>query len=126
MPEADSTDVEHAQAEAAEDEGVSVEKALSEKPGDAEIETAHPVADQAEVEAENSAEVIQEAEMVRSAEAENDILEAADGQTEALAVGEAENESMTLAEEAVEDVPVADDIDPLDAEEMETAEEDEA
>jgi len=126
VPEADSTDVEHAQAEAAEDEGVSVEKALSEKPGDAEIETAHPVADQAEVEAENSAEVIQEAEMVRSAEAENDILEAADGQTEALAEGEAENESMTLAEEAVEDVPVADDIDPLDAEEMETAEEDEA
>jgi len=131
VPEGDSTDAEHAQAEAAETgEGISVEAAVEHQPGVAEVEVAPAVVGQAEAEQENASEVIEEAEMVRSAEAENDNLEAADGQMEAFAEEEAESDSMTLAELAVDNVPVAEEDDAaetgLDEAEIEVAEEDEA
>jgi transcription termination/antitermination protein NusA len=106
-----------AEAEAGEAaEGVSVEKAEAEVPGVAGKLDTEPVAGQAEAEQENAEETIQEAEMVRSAQAENDQLALADERTEALAEENAETESMTLAEQAIEDAPVPEDVDPLDAE----------
>ncbi|HVR11148.1 MAG TPA: hypothetical protein VMW75_24100, partial [Thermoanaerobaculia bacterium] len=63
----------------------------------------------------------EEAELVRSAGAENDDLEAASDSTEALAEAEAETENLTAAELAVENVPPADedDLQELEAEEKE-------
>jgi len=57
------------------------------------------------VESENSAEVLEEAESLRSGEAETDLLENADN--DALAESEAEEANETLAELAVEDAPIA-------------------
>jgi N utilization substance protein A len=108
-------DAEHAAAESGEDQGVSIEKAADES-GGAEIETPHSVEDDAAVEAENSAEVLEEAESLRSGEAETDILDNADN--ESLAETEAEEASETLAELAVDDVPVAGDEAELDLDEM--------
>jgi N utilization substance protein A len=122
VPEAaDSIDAEHAEAEAAEDHGVSVEKAVAEV-GEAEVETPHAVEADADVEAENSAEVIEEAESVQSAEAENDDLESASAATEALEDQEAEGESLTGAEIAIEDAPVPEDVELLDTDLDETEE----
>ncbi len=92
--------------------------------GHQEIETAEAAADTAEAELENASEVLEEAEMERSAEAENDDLDGASGSTEALAESEAEDESMTAAELAVDNVPDADeaDVEELEAEENETGE----
>ena len=95
---------EHAAAEAAEGEGVSIAKAANEE-GEAEIETPHALEDDADVESENSAEVLEEAESLRSGEAETDLLENADN--DALAESEAEEANETLAELAVEDAPIA-------------------
>ncbi len=108
-------DAEHAEAEAAEDEGVSVEKAAG-KDGEAEIESAHAIEDDADVEAENSSEVLEEAESLRSGEAETDILDNAEN--DSLAETEAEEASETLAELAVDDVPVAEDEAELDLDEI--------
>jgi N utilization substance protein A len=94
--------------------------------GDAEIETAVAVADSAEAELENSAEVLEEAEQERGALAETDELEAASESTEALAESEAETEELTAAELAVENVPDADESEIAELEEEENGSEDEA
>ena len=108
-------DAEHAAAEAGEDSAVSIEKAAG-KSGESEIETPHAVEDDADVESENSAEVLEEAESLRSGEAETDILENADN--DSLAETEAEEANETLAELAVDDVPVAEDEAELDLDEI--------
>jgi len=124
VPEvADTIDAEHATAEAAEDNTISVETATAQA-GKAEIETPHAVEADADVETENSAELIEEAESVRSAEAEND-LESAPEAAETLADQETEEESLTGAELAIEDAPVPEDVDPLDTGLDETATEEE-
>jgi len=97
-------------------EGVSVERAVEEEPGTAEIMNADAVAGQAQAEEENAAETMEEAEMVRSAEAETDELDRADAGSESLVEEQAETESMTMAELAVENVPLPDDVEPLDLE----------
>jgi N utilization substance protein A len=105
--------------QAAEDENretVSVERAVEEKPGHAERANANAAAELVESEAENSREVIEEAESVRAAEAENDELARATERTESLAEELAENENMTAAELAMENVPAPEDVDPLDRE----------
>ena len=107
---------EEAAAEAGEDTSVSAERAVREKPGDAEIPNADAAAELAESESENAQEVIEEAEMVRSAQAENDELARAGAGTESLAEEQAETESMTAAELAIENVPAADEVEPLDRE----------
>jgi len=110
----DQEDREHAAAEAGEDTSVSAERAVREKPGQAEILNADSAAGLVESELENSQEVIEEAEMERSAEAENDDLSRASARTESLAEDQAETESMTAAELAIENVPAADEVEPLD------------
>jgi transcription termination/antitermination protein NusA len=105
-------DAEHAEAEAAEaDPIVSVKKAAK-KGGAAEIENPAVIADDAEVETENSAEVLEEAESVQAAGAEIDNL----GETEMEAQGGAEDDALTAAELAIDSVPDAEDVDPLDTE----------
>jgi transcription termination/antitermination protein NusA len=79
--------------------------------GESEVETPGAVAGASEAELENSAEVLEEAESVRAAAAENDQLESADGNTEALLEQEAESESLTAAELAIDNIPPADEID---------------
>jgi len=106
---------EHAAAEAAEDETVSVDKAVDEE-GEAEVANADAVEGDAEAEAENAQDVLEEAESTQAAEAENDILDNADN--ESLAESEAEEASETLAELAVEDAPIAGDEAELDLDEM--------
>jgi N utilization substance protein A len=106
---------EHAAAEAAEDETVSVDKAVDEE-GEAEIPNADAVAGDAEAEAENAQDVLEEAESTQAAEAETDILDNADN--DALAETEAEEASETLEELAVEDAPVAGDEAELDLDEI--------
>jgi transcription termination/antitermination protein NusA len=108
---------EAAQAAADEDRGtVSAERAVAEKPGKAEKVNADAAAELVEAESENSREVIEEAELVRGAEAENDELDRADARSEALAEDEAEAENMTEAELAIDNVPTPEDVDPLDRE----------
>jgi N utilization substance protein A len=106
---------EHAAAEAAEDETVSVDKAVDEE-GEAEIPNADAVAGDAEAEAENAQDVLEEAESTHAAEADTDILDNADN--DALAETEAEEASETLEELAVEDAPVAGDEAELDLDEI--------
>jgi N utilization substance protein A len=115
--EGETVDAEHAEAEAAEAaEGVSVETAVEEG-GEAEIENAPVVVADAQAEAENAAEVLEEAESVQAAQAEDENLSGAEVEAEA----DAESEGLTAAELAIEDVPVADDSDILDIETDETA-----
>jgi N utilization substance protein A len=115
--EGETVDAEHAEAEAAEAaEGVSVETAVEEG-GEAEIENAPVVVADAQAEAENAAEVLEEAESVQAAQAEDENLSGAEVEAEA----DAESEGLTAAELAIEDVPVADDSDILDIETEETA-----
>jgi N utilization substance protein A len=106
---------EHAAAEAAEGDSVSVEKAVDEE-GEAEVANADAVEGDAEAEAENAEDVLEEAESTQAAEAENDILDNADN--ESLAETEAEEASETLAEPAVEDAPIAGDEAELDLDEI--------
>ena len=94
---------------------VSVKKATSQE-GQAEIKTPHAVEADADVESENSAEVLEEAESLRSGEAETDILDNADN--DILAETEAEEASETLAELAVDDVAVAEEDAELDLDEI--------
>jgi N utilization substance protein A len=115
--EGETVDAEHAEAEAAEAaEGVSVETAVEEG-GEAEIENAPVVVADAQAEAENAAEVLEEAESVQAAQAEDENLSGAEVEAEA----DAESEGLTAAELAIEDVPVADDSDILDIETDEIA-----
>jgi len=106
---------EHAAAESAEDETVSVDKAADEE-GEAEVPNADAVEGDAEAEAENAEDVVEEAESTQAAEAETDILDNADN--DALAETEAEEASETLAELAVEDAPIAGDEAELDLDEI--------
>jgi len=112
---------EHAAAEAAEGETVSVEKAVDEE-GQAEVANADAVAGEAEAESENAEDVIEEAESTRAAEAETDILDNADN--DAMAETEAEEASETLAELAVEDAPIAGEETELDLDELDEADAD--
>ena len=111
---AETAELDHGQSEAGE-AGVSIKKATSQE-GEAEIKTPHAVEDDADVESENSAEVLEEAESLRSGEAETDILDNADN--DILAETEAEEASETLAELAVDDVAVADEDAELDLDEI--------
>ncbi len=79
--------------------------------GASEVQTPEAVAGTSEAELENSAEVLEEAESLRAAAAENDELEGADRNTEALLEQEAESESLTSTELAIENIPPADEID---------------
>jgi N utilization substance protein A len=106
---------EHAAAEAAEDETVSVDKAVDEE-GEAEILNADAVEGDAEAEAENAQDVLEEAESTQAAEAETDMLDNADN--DVLAETEAEEASETLEELAVEDAPIAGDDAELDLDEI--------
>jgi N utilization substance protein A len=94
-------DTEHVAAEAGEAGETASVEAAAEKSGEAEIETPHAVENDAEVESENSAEVLEEAES-----------------TEAAGNEEAGNEDAgeTSAEQAVEDAPVAEDSEGEEAE----------
>ena len=90
--------LEHAEAEAAEDQTVSIEEAAGEE-GEAETANAPAVEADAEAEAENSADVLREME--------ND------------AADETETESIPAMEEAIEDVPDADEAPELESSETE-------
>jgi N utilization substance protein A len=114
--ESESIDAEYAEAEAAETAaGVSVETAVD-KSGEAEIENAPALVDDAEAEAENAAVVLEEAESVQAAQADDEELAGAEAEAEA----DAEAEGLTAAELAVESVPVAEDGEMLDSELDET------
>jgi len=78
--------------------------------GESEIPTADAVAATGEAETENAQEVLEEAESVRAAGAENDELAAAGSNTESLAEETAEEQNETAAELAVENVPPADEV----------------
>jgi N utilization substance protein A len=110
-------------------EGLAAESAAADTEdtatGEREIATPDVVAGTAEAELENASETLEEAELTRSAGAENDDLEATTESTEALAEAEAETESLTAAELAVENVSPADegDLAELEAEEKETGSE---
>src|SRR3984885_4532270 len=107
-------DREHARAEAGE-AAVSIKKAASQE-GEAEIKTPHALEEDTDVESENSAEVLEEAESLRSGEAETEILDNVDN--DILAETEAEEASETLAELAVDDVAVAEEDAELDLDEI--------
>ncbi len=101
------------------EEAQAAEAAGAEQPaaeGAAAAETADAAAESAEAGQENAAEVLEEAESVRAAQAETDDLAAADEATEALAEDEAEQASRTAAEFASENAPVAEESEPADAE----------
>jgi N utilization substance protein A len=105
-------DREHARAEAGEEAEAPLQKAA----GQAEIATPGAVERDLDVESENSAEVLEEAESLRSGEAETDILENAGN--DILAETEAEQASETLAELAVDEVPAAGEDAELDLDEI--------
>ncbi len=111
--EDEAMDAEHAEADAAAeaDPIISVKKAVKKK-GAAEIVNPAVIADDAEVETENSAEVLEEAESVQAAAAEIDNL----GETEMEAREGAEDDALTDAELAIDSVPDAEDMEPLDRE----------
>ena len=114
--EAEAAAAAEAAAEGAEvAEGASVE-AAAQKSGEAEIQNAPAVEDSAEAEAENAAVVMEELEGVQAAGADDENPAG----SEADAATDAESEGVTAAELAVEDVPVAEDRDTLDAETNET------
>jgi transcription termination/antitermination protein NusA len=96
--------------------------------GEAERVTPPAAEDTSEAEAENSAEVLEEAESVLAAKAETDDLEASSPLTESLAEEEAENQNITAAELAIENVPPADEseVQELEAEESRTENEEAA
>jgi N utilization substance protein A len=82
--------------------------------GDAEVETPEVAVDTAEAELENASEVLEEAESTRGAEAETDDLDEAESSVEALAEAEAETENLTAAELAIENVTPADEVEMLE------------
>jgi N utilization substance protein A len=76
--------------------------------GEAEVATATAVADTAEAELENAAEVLEESESVTAEQAE-EALEAS-SENEALAEELAEEQGITAEELAIENVPDADEV----------------
>jgi len=100
------------------------EAAEGEETGELETENAPAVEGDAEAEAENATDVLEEAEEVRAEEAEDNLAEAGnDSLVESLVEGDAEEESLTGEEIAVEDVPVADEADSNELEAEESASE---
>jgi N utilization substance protein A len=97
-------------------EAAAAEESDEKPEGSAEVETPLAVVDTAETELENAADVLEEAEGVNQARAEEELTETT-GISEDLAEDEAQSESLTAAEFAVENVPDA------DAEEITEAEE---
>jgi N utilization substance protein A len=97
-------------AEASEAAAAELAAAATEQPkeGESEVSTAEAVADTAAAELENSAEVLEEAETVRAAQANED-LAGASSQEESALESETEEQGVTAAELAVENVPPADD-----------------
>jgi N utilization substance protein A len=93
------------EGEAAESAAADTENLAT---GELEVETPEAVAGTAEAELENASEVLEEAEMERSAQAETEELASASEGNEALAEDDAEDESLTAAELAIENVPPAD------------------
>ena len=93
------------EGEAAESAAADTENLAT---GELEVETPEAVAGTAEAELENASEVLEEAEMERSAQAETEELATASEENEALAEADAEDESLTAAELAIENVPPAD------------------
>ena len=111
-------------AGAPEEEGIDEPAALTAaadtgtiSKGESERETPEAVAGTSEAELENSQEVLEEAEMTRSAEAENDQLEGVPDEMEASLEDEAEAQSLTAEELAIENIPAADEGEELEAEE---------
>ena len=100
------------------------EAAEGEETGELETENAPAVEGDAEAEAENATDVLEEAEEVRAEEAEDNLAEAGnDSLVESLVEGDAEEESLTGEEIAVEDVPVADEAESNELEAEESASE---
>jgi len=99
---------EAAAAEAAEGEAADTAAADTSVPskGESEVATPEAAVATAEAEQENAAEVLEEAEMERGAEAGEELAEASE-ETEALAELEAEEQNLTAAELAVDNVPAA-------------------
>jgi N utilization substance protein A len=91
-------DAEHAEAEAAEDQTVSIEVAAAES-GEAETPNAPAVEADSEAEAENAADVLREVESVEAAETET--------------------EPTPAMEEAIENIPDADEAPELESSETE-------
>jgi N utilization substance protein A len=87
--------------------------------GEAQPETPPAAAENADAEAENAAVVLEEADSTRAAEAEENVSASGEGDG-SLAEELAEDESRTAAELAVENAPVPEDVEPLDAELNET------
>ncbi len=75
--------------------------------GESEIPTPEATADTSDAELENSADVLQEAESVRAAQADQE-LSASSSQAESAVESETEGQNRTAAELAVENVPPAD------------------
>jgi N utilization substance protein A len=100
------------------------EAAEGEETGELEAENAPAVEGDAEAEAENATDVLEEAEEVRAEEAEDNLADAGnDSLVESLVEGDAEEESLTGEEIAVEDAPVADEADSNELEAEESASE---
>jgi N utilization substance protein A len=91
--------------------------------GEAEVATPEAAAGTAEAELENAQEVLEESEMVQSAEAEDNLSDEAEIETDASA--EIDSESLTAAELAIENVSPADEdeLPELEAEEKTEADE---
>jgi N utilization substance protein A len=85
----------------------------AENDGESEVETPLAALDTAEAELENASEVLEEAESVLAAEAEDGLSD--ETSVEASAEAEAETEGLTAAELAVENVPLADEAEEIEA-----------
>jgi N utilization substance protein A len=113
-----SVAVRHYFGQFEEAEAAAAEAAAQES-GEAEIQNAPAVEDSAEAEAENAAVVMEELEGAQAAAADDENSSGA----EAEAATDAASEGVTATELAVEDVPVAEDRDTLDAETKDTEDE---
>jgi N utilization substance protein A len=114
-----SVAVRHYFGQFEEAEAAAAAEAAAQESGEAEIQNAPAVEDSAEAEAENAAVVMEELEGAQAAAADDENSSGA----EAEAATDAASEGVTAAELAVEDVPVAEDRDTLDAETKDTEDE---
>ncbi|HEY1803816.1 MAG TPA: transcription termination factor NusA [Terracidiphilus sp.] len=100
-----------AEAGEAAPEGIAAESAAADTgtpgEGESEISTSDAVADTSAAELENAQEVLEEAEVTRAAQANED-LSASTGLEESALETESEDQARTAAELAVENVPAAD------------------
>jgi N utilization substance protein A len=114
-----SVAVRHYFGQFEEAEAAAAAEAAAQESGEAEIQNAPAVEDSAEAEAENAAVVMEELEGAQAAAADDENSSGA----EAEAATDAASEGVTATELAVEDVPVAEDRDTLDAETKDTEDE---